>query len=179
MNTPRVYEPSEGGDARIMREDGDTWGLIIVRQLRHAPALVWDALTDPAQLREWAPFDANGNLAVPGTKVTLTTVNAGATIESETTVIRAEPPRLLVYRWGGNDMRWELEPKGTGTQLTLWTRIDHRYIAMGAAGWHLCFDVLDHLLAGTPLGRIVGMDALQMPGWQQLHKQYAKQFASE
>jgi hypothetical protein len=98
-------------------------------------------------------------------------------MESETTVLRAEPPRLLVYNWGGNDMRWELEPKGNGTQLTLWTRIDRRYIAMGAAGWHVCFDVLDHLLADTPLGRIAGMDALKTAGWQQLHKHYARQFA--
>ena len=34
--------------------------------------------------------------------------------------------------------------------MTLWTNIDRRFIAMGAAGWHLCFDVLDHLLNGTP-----------------------------
>jgi uncharacterized protein YndB with AHSA1/START domain len=177
MHDHNAYEPSEGGEVRILREDGDSWGLIIERELRHAPEVVWQALTDPAQLREWAPFDANGSLAVAGSKVKLLTVNAGAPMESETTVLRAEPPRLLVYNWGGNDMRWELEPKGNGTQLTLWTRIDRRYIAMGAAGWHVCFDVLDHLLADTPLGRIAGMDALKTAGWQQLHKHYARQFA--
>ena len=26
--------------------------------LRHPPAMVWQALTDPAHLSEWAPFDA-------------------------------------------------------------------------------------------------------------------------
>ncbi len=177
MRNHDEYEPSANGQARVLREDGDSWGLIIARELRHAPELVWQALTDPAQLREWAPFDANGSLAVAGSKVKLSTVNAGAPVESETTVLRAEPPRLLVYNWGGSDMRWELEPHGSGTQLTLWTRIDRRYIAMGAAGWHVCFDVLDHWLAGTPLGRIAGMDALKTAGWQQLHKEYAKLFA--
>jgi hypothetical protein len=32
-------------------------------------------------------------------------------------------------------MRWELEARGEGTRLTLWTNIGHRFIAMGAAGW--------------------------------------------
>jgi hypothetical protein len=47
---------------------------------------------------------------------------------------------------------------------------------MGAAGWHLCFDVLDHLLAGQPLGRIVGPEGMKLPGFQRLHGEYAKLF---
>jgi hypothetical protein len=27
---------------------------------------------------------------------------------------------------------------------------------MGAAGWHVCFDVLERALAGHPIGRIAG-----------------------
>ena len=53
-------------------------------------------------------------------------------------------------------MRWELEAVGGGTRLTLWHNIDRRFISMGAAGWHICLDVLDHLLGGDPIGRIVG-----------------------
>ena len=73
-------------------------------------------------------------------------------------------------------MRWQLEPLGNGTRLTLWTNIDRRFIAMGAAGWHLCLDVLDHMLSGDPIGRTVGPDAMKFGGWQQLHAKYAKQF---
>ena len=69
---------------------------------------------------------------------------------------RADAPRVLEYNWGGYDMRWELEAVGGGTRLTLWHNIDRRYISMGAAGWHICLDVLDHLLGGDPIGRIVG-----------------------
>jgi hypothetical protein len=76
-------------------------------------------------------------------------------------------------------MRWELEARGGGTRLTLWTNIDRRFISMGAAGWHICFDVLDRLLAGQPLGRIVGPEAMQVSGWQRLHAEYTKQFAAE
>jgi hypothetical protein len=92
-------------------------------------------------------------------------------------VTRADAPRLLVYNWGGNDMRWELEASGGGTRLTLWTSIPRQYISMGAAGWHVCFDVLDHLLSGDPLGRIVGPDAMKFDGWQRLNAEYATQFA--
>ena len=50
---------------------------------------------------------------------------------------------------------------------------------MGAAGWHICFDVLDRLLGGQPIGRIVGPDAMKFGGWQRLNAEYAKQFGVE
>ena len=50
---------------------------------------------------------------------------------------------------------------------------------MGAAGWHICFDVLDRLLGGAPIGRIVGPDAMKFGGWQRLNAEYAKQFGVE
>lgn len=167
------------GGARIASKDGDKWTLVLVRELRQAPEKVWQALTDPAQLREWAPFDADRSLGTAGATVKLTTVGAHAPMVSETKVTRAEAPKLLVYDWGGGDVRWELEPFGGGTRLTLWSSIDRRFVAMGAAGWHVCFDVLDKLLAGQPVGRLVGADALKDPGWQRWHAEYAKQFAAD
>src|SRR6266536_2056008 len=167
------------GPARVaqVRKDGEKWTLILVRDLRHPPAKVWQALTDPAQLREWAPFDADRNLGTTG-PVTLSTVGAPAPHVSETSVKRAEAPRLLEYSWGGNDIRWELEPLANGTRLTLWHNIDRRYVSMGAAGWHICFDVLDRFLGGHPIGRIVAGEAMKF-GWQRLNAEYAKQFGIE
>ena len=131
---------------------------------------------DPVQLREWAPFDADGSLDTAGSTVKLTTVGAPTPHVSETTVTRADTARTLEYNWGGSEMRWELEASGSGTRLTLWTNIDRRYISMGAAGWHICFDVLDHLLSGAPIGRIVGPEVMKFDGWQRLNAEYAKQF---
>ena len=136
-----------------------------------------EALTDPAELREWAPFDADRNLGATG-PVTLSTVATPTPQVSETRVTRAEAPTLLEYSWGGNEMRWELEPLADGTRLTLWHNIDRRFISMGAAGWHICFDVLDRLLAGHPVGRIVGGDAMKFE-WQRLNTEYARQFGIE
>jgi hypothetical protein len=87
---------------------------------------------------------------------------------------------VLEFNWGGQDIRWELEPwGGGGTRLTLWHNIDRRFISMGAAGWHICFDVLDRLLADRPIGRLVGPDAMKFDGWQRLNAEYAKQFGVE
>jgi uncharacterized protein YndB with AHSA1/START domain len=172
-----LYEPGPASGARIQK-DGEKWTLVLVRDLRHSPEKVWQALTDPAHLCEWAPFDADASLGKAGSTVRLTTVGAPTPYVSETTVTRADAPRELVYNWGGNDMRWELEESSGGTRLTLWTSIDRRYISMGAAGWHVCFDVLDRLLAGQAVGRIAGADALKFSGWQRLSAEYARQFAA-
>lgn len=174
MNSREQYQPTPAGDARVEKKDGEQWTLVLARQLRHSPETVWEALTDPAHLREWAPFDADASLGTAGAKVKLTTV--GTPYASETTVTRAERPRVLEYQWGGGDMRWELEAVGGGTRMTLWSNIDRRYIAMGAAGWHICFDVLDHLLDGAPLGRMAGPELMKFNGWQRLHTEYARQF---
>src|SRR6202161_2801871 len=130
MTTPKQYTPGPANLARIQK-DGGNWTLILVRELRHPPEKVWEALTDPAQLREWAPFDADGNLGTVGATVKLTAVGAPTPRVTETRVTRADAPELLEYKWGGFDMRWELEDLqledlGGGTRLTLWTTIGHR-----------------------------------------------------
>jgi uncharacterized protein YndB with AHSA1/START domain len=162
------YTPGPAGGAQV-RKDGEKWTLILVRELRHSPEKVWQALTDPAHLREWAPFDVNSNLGTVGT-VKLTWV--GTPTPLETKVTRADAPKVLEY----NDTRWELEPLGSGTRLTLWHNIDRRFIAMGAAGWHICLDVLDRYLRRAPVGRIVGIEVMKFDGWQRLNAEYAKQF---
>jgi uncharacterized protein YndB with AHSA1/START domain len=178
MTDRELYAPGPASGAQV-RKDGDNWTLVIVRELRHPPEKVWQALTDPAQLREWAPFDADRSLGTAGATVKLTTVGAPAPLVSETTVTRADAPKMLEYNWGGNDIRWELEALGGGTRLTLWHNINRNYISMGAAGWHICFDVMNRLLAGQPIGRIVGADALKFGGWQRLNTEYAQQFGVE
>jgi uncharacterized protein YndB with AHSA1/START domain len=182
MNEPELYSPGPANLARVQKDRGqngeEKWTLVLVKELRHSREKVWQALTDPVQLREWAPFDADGNLGAVGATVKLTTVAAPTPRVSETIVTRAEAPEALEYKWGDFDMRWKLEAVGGVTRLTLWANIGHRFIAMGAAGWHICFDVLDHMLGGTPLGRIVGSEAMKF-GWKRLNCEYAEQFGIE
>ena len=182
MTDREQYTPGPASGAQVTKDRGqngeEKWTLILVRELRHSPEKVWQALTDPAHLREWAPFDADGSLAQVGTTRKLTTVGAPRSSVSETTVTRADAPKVLEYNWGDHDMRWELEALDGGTRLTLWTNIGRRFISMGAAGWHICFDVLDHLLRGAPIGRIVSGEAMKF-GWRRLNAEYARQFGVE
>src|SRR5262245_14666118 len=164
MKTRESYTPGPAAGAEV-RKEGENWTLVLVRELRHAPAKVWQALTEPAQLAEWAPFDADRSLTTVGPVKPST---FGAPQAAETTVTRAEALRVLEYSWGGGELRWQLEPFGNGTRLTLWHNINRGYIAWGAAGWHVCFDVLDLALAGDRIGRIAGPEAMQFSGWQRL-----------
>lgn len=163
------YTPDPAYGAQVQK-GGDKWTLILVRELRHSPAIVWQALIDPAQLREWAPFVVDGDLATVGKTVKLTWVGNPTPIDTKVT--RADAPKVLEF----GDIRWELQASDIGTRLTLWTNIDHRFVAWGAAGWHIAFDVLDRLLGGNPIGRLAGADAMKFAGWQRLVEEYAAQF---
>jgi uncharacterized protein YndB with AHSA1/START domain len=175
MTDRAQYTPGPAYGAQVrkpgVQNDKDKWTLILVRELRHSPEKVWQALTDPAQLREWAPFVTDGNLGTVGT-VKLTWVGAPTPIETKVT--RADAPTVLEY----GDHRWQLEPLDGGTRLTLWSTIDRRFITWGAAGWHIAFDVLNRLLSGTPIGRIAGPEAMKFD-WQRLNAEYAQQFGVE
>jgi uncharacterized protein YndB with AHSA1/START domain len=161
----------------VKKTEGDTWQIVLVRELRHPPAKVWKALTNPEDLREWAPFDSDKNLGTVG-RAKLSTF--GAPHVSETHVRRADAPKVLDYEWGGGPIRWELEPlANNGTRLTLLASIDRRYVAMGAAGWHICIDVMDRLLADQPIGRMAGPEVMKFDGWQRLTAEYSKQFRVE
>lgn len=179
MGSQDPYNPGPAAGVEVRKDGATTWTLVVVRELRHPPAAVWEALTDPAHLREWAPYDADRSLSAVGA-VKLSTVGAPAAPTPETQVTRADAPRLLEFSWGGQELRWELAPlAGGGTRLTLWHSIHRRFISMGAAGWHICLDVLKRLLAGQPLGRIVGPEAIQRGDWQRLNVEYARQFGIE
>jgi uncharacterized protein YndB with AHSA1/START domain len=178
MSNREPYAPGAASGAQV-RKDGEKWTLVLVRELSHPPAKVWKALTEREHLRQWAPYDSDRDLGSVGT-ARLTTVGAPTPHVSETQVTRADAPRLLEFSWGGQDIRWELEAQADGgTRLTLWHNINRNFISMGAAGWHVCFDVLQRLLAEQPVGRIVGPEAMKLEGWPRLNAEYAKELGVE
>ena len=159
------------------RTAGNRSTLVFVRHLRHSPSKVWAALTDPAQLRQWAPFSTNRDLDHLG-EATLTMSDGETTQELAAQVTRCEPPTLLEYTWGDDILRWHLEAAELGTRLTLHhTTDDPTMVPKAAAGWHICLVVAERLLDGHPLGPIVGSDAMNH-GWQALHDAYHAAMAS-
>ncbi|HVI09556.1 MAG TPA: SRPBCC family protein, partial [Candidatus Binatia bacterium] len=93
MTQLEPYSPGPASGAQV-RKDADKWTLILVRDLHHSPEKVWQALTDPEQLREWAPFIVDASLNTVGT-VNLTWV--GNPQPLTTSVTRVEPSRVLEY----------------------------------------------------------------------------------
>ncbi|MGH7445104.1 MAG: SRPBCC family protein [Longimicrobiales bacterium] len=168
------YRPGAAGDAQVERA-GERWVLVFVRTLKHSPERVWRALTDPAELSEWASFDPDRDLGSPG-RVTLTMAGGDGQEKAAGSVLRAEPPTLLEYRWGDDVLRWELEPAGTGTRLILRHQVSGpEWLSKVAAGWHICIDVADAFMSGAPVGRIVADDAMKH-GWERLNEEYAARF---
>lgn len=157
---------------------GEGWTLVFVRDLRHPPGKVWEALTDPDQLRQWAPFGSDRSLGATG-PATLTMLDGDAEVVSSVAeVIQADRPRLLAYTWGDDVLRWELEPVDTGTRLTLrHTLADRDFLAKVGAGWHLCLLVAERLLDGDPIGPIRGAEALEY-GWEKLQVEYAAELGT-
>ena len=141
------------------------------RLLPAPPERVWDYLTDSDLRRRWF---AGGDMALrPGGELTLFFRNSELSpadedvpekfrkyegFESKGRVLRAEPPRLLVFEWfeesgPPTEVEFALERRGEQTLLTL----THRRLASRDAmvdvsgGWHLHLDVLEDVLAGRSL----------------------------
>ena len=73
----------------------------------------------------------------------------GGGVTQEGAVIELDRPRVFAFRWGTEQLRFELEPIEGGTRLTFVHVLDEPDTgARNAAGWHVCLDRLAERLAG-------------------------------
>lgn len=162
-------------DATLTTRDG-RWLLTVVRELPASPEDIWVQLTQPDCLVHWSPCVPDRPLVTPGPA----TVRENPDDEpSDAEVLVAQEPVELIHRWGDAILGWSLEAGDEASStLTLEQAFDDESFGPdGAAGWHVCLDVLDARLQGRDLDRIVGQDAVAS-GWQQLRDAYAELFAS-
>jgi hypothetical protein len=102
-------------------------------------------------------------------------IDGETAVPLETTVVRAEPPSLLEYRFGPDILVWELAANGDGTRLTLrHTVADREWLPKVAAGWHLCLLVAGRLLDGDPIPVIRG-NAAYGYGFDDLQDGYSRE----
>jgi uncharacterized protein YndB with AHSA1/START domain len=166
-----MYEPTPLADVRAEAAADDRWTLVFIRDFPHPPEKVWRALTDPDEIKQWAPYDASRDLGSTG-DATLTMIDGETAMDMPAVITRAESPTLLEFTWDQDLLRWELERTGSGTRLTLrHTLSNHDWVPKVAAGWHVCFDVADLLIAGRPVGPIRGQEATNY-GWEGLRDGY-------
>ncbi len=144
----------------------------IERWFRHPPEKVWQALTDPAELRHWFPSDVAIDLR-PGGAVHFE-FRHGEGPDLDGRVLELDRPRLFTFLWGDSVLRFELRPEqgadGPGCRLLFSHTFDDRVSAASyAAGWQTCFDNLLLRLGDKPAD--VGLEQ-----WAARHDGYVKQF---
>jgi uncharacterized protein YndB with AHSA1/START domain len=134
------------------------------RDLPDPPVVVWQALTDRAQLRAWFPSDVivDGGRWEVGAAITFEfSPEIDMTLTGE--VLEVDEPNALSFTWGEETLRFELTPSGAGTHLVLIDELPASAAARNAAGWDTC---LDRLAGIAPDG-----DA-----WQPRFERYAAEF---
>ena len=179
MNAARSRKSYRPGPAEfaIASQENGRFVLELTRAFEQSPSRLWRLLTDPGELREWAPFDATFDLGETGT-TTLSMAGGARAVDLPSHIRTAEEPRLLEYTWGSDVLVWELEPMLSGTVLTLrHTMNDARALARAAAGWQICLDVAQRYMDGRAIGRIVGAEAKEFD-FARLHGEYAARFGA-
>lgn len=156
-----------------LRPAGSRWEIVFTPWLAHPPERVWWALTEPESLRVWFPNEMHGDRS-EGSRLRFTFPGKGGEGAFEGEMRTWDPPRALAFRWGEDELRFELGPEGEGTRLTLVDSIDDGgRAARDAAGWHECLDRLQ--------GHLDGRD----PGFrpherrEQLHPVYVREFEGQ
>jgi uncharacterized protein YndB with AHSA1/START domain len=144
------------------------------RRLAHPPEKVWKALTDPSELTHWFPQDLDGTFE-PGAKLRFAfrgeppVLDGNVIADFTGEVLELDPPRLLAYSWGEDVLRWSLTPDGDGCLLVFTdTFRELGKAARDGAGWHVCLEGLEALLAGKP--------APAAARWKELYDGYTQSF---
>ena len=141
--------------------------VLFERRLDHPADAVWRMVTDPGELRHWFPCEVDLELRVGGPMTF--TFSPDFTIDGE--VKELDEPRRFAFTWGADLLRFELDPDGDGTRLTMLHVLyeeDEDAAAKTAAGWHLCLDAMARRLAGEELAAPQG----RSPEWDACYEEY-------
>jgi uncharacterized protein YndB with AHSA1/START domain len=131
--------------------------LKIVRQFKHEPARVFDALTDPIKMSQWF-FGMKGGQAKatndlrPGGKYMIEMTDSETSCTPHGTYLEIVPPRKLVFTWSSHKgdaetkVTIELFENAEGTQLVITHELPPDAIPPHREGWNTCFDHLEAFL---------------------------------
>jgi len=155
---------------KLEKITGQKWRLHFVRRFPHPPEKVWRAITEPEHLAAWFPTTIDGERKA-GAKPTFA-FPAGISFPPFVgTMLAYEPPGLMEFDWGGDIIRLEVEPDGSGSKLTLYDSLsEYGKAARDAGGWHVCLGNLErHIMDQTP----------EVLEWKPLFAEYGKRFGPE
>ena len=143
------------------------------RRLRHSPAKVWRAVSDPAELVHWFPAAVEAELR-PGAPMRFT-FEEGAVVDGEWDgeVLEVDPPKVFMFRWSIDVLRFELIPDGDGCRLVFTHTVGGGPVGRlaagrAASGWDACLDVL--------AARLDGRTAEPREDWLTQTERYIEEF---
>jgi uncharacterized protein YndB with AHSA1/START domain len=121
------------------------------RRLAHSPDRVWQAVTDPAEMRQWFPATVETTLHT-GARMQFRFEGDDTSTEGE--IIEFDPPKVYAFRWNDDVLRFELLPNDTGCLLVFTHTLGGGWIGeltagRSAAGWDTCLAALDAQLDGA------------------------------
>jgi uncharacterized protein YndB with AHSA1/START domain len=123
------------------------------RRFRHPVAKVWRAVSEPAELVSWFPAAVETELR-PGAPMRFTFAEE-AVVDGvwDGEVLEVDPPKVFMFRWNVDVLRFELIPDGDGCLLVFTQAVGGGAVGrLGAgrtaAGWDNCLDALAASLDG-------------------------------
>jgi uncharacterized protein YndB with AHSA1/START domain len=148
------------------------------RRLSHPVDVVWRAITESDELEHWFPSRVDVDALGRGANMTFTfdempLEHVQMTMTGHVTEF--DPPRLFAFTWGDDHLRFELEPVAGSSEdacvLRLTVLLDSREkAARDGAGWHVCLDRLEGLLAGDDGAAATGASE----DWRGLYEEYRR-----
>ncbi|GAB4003027.1 hypothetical protein GCM10029992_43090 [Glycomyces albus] len=130
-----------------MISDRERPAIRVERHYDHPIDRVWRAVTEPASLSAWFPFEAEFELR-PGGRARF-----GGDDGMVGEVLAVDPPRHLAFTWEGDRFEFDLREEGGGTRFVLTHGFDDRAGAASfATGWEKCMDGLSEVLVGRNPG---------------------------
>ncbi|WP_340034424.1 SRPBCC family protein [Paenibacillus sp. FSL E2-0202] len=134
--------------ANIQKED-QYYVARFERQLKHSATEIWSYLTENEKLALWFSELKIEDLREGG--LIKFDMQNGTFVDMEITVLQHQS--IFEFTWAEDLVRFELYPKSEGCLLvlneTLQTLTPHT--PRDLAGWHVCLEVIQHLLEGTTL----------------------------
>ncbi|WP_340008924.1 SRPBCC family protein [Paenibacillus sp. FSL K6-0276] len=119
------------------------------RQLKHSATEIWSFLTENEKLALWFAELRIEDLREGG----LIKFDMQNGTFEEMTITELQLHSVIEFTWAEDSVRFELYPNSEGCLLvlseTILTLTPHT--PRDLAGWHVCLDVIQHLLDGTTL----------------------------
>lgn len=145
----------------------DDGALRFERRYPHPVEKVWRAVSEPAELAHWFPCTVSYDELRVGSPLRFVFPDEAGGMELGGEITAVDPPRLLAFTWGPDELRFELEADGdAGCLLRFSDTIDEREkAARDAAGWEVCLARFEQRLDGEPA---------EAPDWRALYEDYER-----